>query len=216
MTSAELIQTSPVLEAVERMLTYERRVAGGSGERVFRPTVQISCTQLIEIGPREVAQELHRDDSVHHTFHPGVETSINSMYAFSDFTAENGATRVVPGSHKWDDTRTPQEHEVVQATMPRGSILIWLGSTWHGGGPNRTADQYRLGAAYTYSLGHLRQEENQYLAVPREVVRQYPKRVQDLLGYCVSPPMCGFVEGQQPSVVLQDIDASVLGAADLR
>jgi ectoine hydroxylase-related dioxygenase (phytanoyl-CoA dioxygenase family) len=104
------------------------------------------------------------------------------MWALDDFTAENGATRIVPGSHDLRAVDSVEETDVEQAVMPRGSVLFYLGSTIHGGGANK-ADAPRSGLITTYSLGWLRQEENQYLTVPREIAESYPDPIRRLMGY---------------------------------
>jgi ectoine hydroxylase-related dioxygenase (phytanoyl-CoA dioxygenase family) len=164
---------------------------------------QVSATQAIQIGPGEAAQPFHRDDALYPVPHPlAYQFLISSIWAMTDFTAANGATRVVPGSHQWNDERVPQDDEVVAAEMPRGSVVLYLGSTLHGGGPNST-DGYRLGVYLGYSLGWLRQEENQYLVVPPEVARTLPERVQRLIGYQLHGPFLGWVELEDPHVVLE-------------
>jgi ectoine hydroxylase-related dioxygenase (phytanoyl-CoA dioxygenase family) len=126
------------------------------------------------------------------------------MWAITDFTKENGATQTVLGSHRWPDGREPGEgDEVVQAVMPPGSVFLNLGSTYHGGGANRSSDTRRTGMLLGYSLGWLRQEDNQYLAVLREVAAKMPEQLQRLLGYALHPPYLGQYELQDPKVVLE-------------
>ena len=127
------------------------------------------------------------------------------MWALSEFTVKNGATSLILGSHKWTDEQTPTESdEIVQAVMPKGSCLIYVGSLWHGGGANRTRQQWRSGMICGYSLGWLRQEENQYLAVPPHVAKDLPDHVQRLIGYSLHGDFLGYVEGHDPHVVLED------------
>lgn len=140
-----------------------------------------SCT-AIEILPGEGDQVLHRDDDIYPLRVPGVEYQISAMWALDDFTLENGATRVVPGSHDMREIRSVRDHEVKQAVMERGSVLFYMGSTIHGGGANR-ASKPRSGLINTYSLGWLRQEENHYLSIPREVADSYPQHIRRLMGY---------------------------------
>jgi len=141
-----------------------------------------SCT-AIEIHPGETDQRLHRDDSIYPIRMPGIEWQASVMWALDDFTLENGATRVVAGSHHWVSPRVPVEgDEVVQAPMPKGSALFYLGSVWHGGGANQS-NLPRAGLINTYSLGWLRQEVNQYLTIPRHIAASYPERIQRLIGY---------------------------------
>ncbi len=148
----------------------------------------------IEILPGEDDQELHLDDSMYPLRLPDTQLQVSAMWALDDFTAENGATRVVPGSHKNAPSASADtdysEDDIVQAVMPRGSLLLYLGTTVHGGSANRS-DVPRAGLINTYSLGWLRQEENQYLNVPREVAMTHSKSIQRLMGYCSHPSADG-------------------------
>jgi ectoine hydroxylase-related dioxygenase (phytanoyl-CoA dioxygenase family) len=148
---------------------------------------QIGSLTGIEIWPGESDQELHVDDSVYPVCLHDTQLQISAMWALNDFTAQNGATRVVPGSHKkLLSDRSSADYSggnIVQAVMPRGSLLLYLGTTLHGGGANRS-DGPRAGLINTYSLGWLRQEENQYLNVPREVAMAQSTTIQRLMGYC--------------------------------
>ena len=145
---------------------------------------QLHLTQVIEIGPGEPAQLVHRDQWAFDffPFPAGYEVECHTMWALSDFTAENGATRVIPGSHRWDDKLRPTSEETVPAEMPKGSVLIYLGSLYHGGGANRSAVP-RCGVNVGYTLSWLRQEENQYLACPPEVARDLSPELARLAGY---------------------------------
>jgi len=144
----------------------------------------LNTGQLIEIRPGETEQALHRDEAAWVYFRsPRPQMSVEAMFALSDFTRENGATRIIPGSHRWDQSRTPEEHEIVAAEMPAGSAVIYFGNTLHGGGANRTPDEYRRGMFMGFCLGWLRTEENFFLSTPIEAVRGMPKQVQELLGY---------------------------------
>lgn len=143
---------------------------------------RIGSTTGIEIWPGESAQLLHRDDAIYPVRIPGLELQVSSNWALTDFSLANGATRVVPGSHRWMEPREPIEDNVLQATMSRGSVLVYLGSVLHGGGANAT-NRPRMGLVNTYSLGWLRQEENQYLTIPREIAETYPEPLRRLMGY---------------------------------
>lgn len=180
------------------------------------PTFQIHATQCIEIHPGQGLQPLHRDDSIFYTVHPGRTDAIGMMTAVSDFTEENGATRVIPGSHLWDDERMPRPEETIPAEMSAGSAVMWLGGTYHGGGQNRTADSVRTGAILGLCRGYLRQEENHYLSLSLDDVKKMPREVQDLLGYAASNPYMGWVEynGEMadPRVVLGDVENAGLRA----
>lgn len=143
---------------------------------------RVGSSTAIEVHPGEKNQVLHRDDDFYPIRIPGVEFQISAMWALDDFTAENGATRVVPGSQDLREMNSIEDKDVEQAVMPSGSVLFYLGGTVHGGGAN-ISDVTRAGLITTYSLGWLRQEENQYLTVPREMVKAYPDTIRRLLGY---------------------------------
>jgi ectoine hydroxylase-related dioxygenase (phytanoyl-CoA dioxygenase family) len=215
MATADLLMQPQFLGACEEILADDFSYPSAGGSTTVKTTLQVSVTQAIQIWPGQGAQPLHRDDYLHHRRHPGPDSQIQILYAATDFTARNGATLVVPGSHLWDDTRLPYFDEAVPAIMSRGSALIYLGSTYHGGGYNQTKDDMRTAIILSLARGYLRQEENQYLVVPLETVRRYPPRVQQLLGYALSPPFCGWIEMCDPSVALTKSDISVLGARDL-
>jgi ectoine hydroxylase-related dioxygenase (phytanoyl-CoA dioxygenase family) len=143
---------------------------------------QTGSLTAIEIHPGEADQYLHSDDVIYPIRIPGIELQLSAMWALDDFTAENGATRVIPGSHRRMDMIPRPAEAPVQAEMPAGSVLFYLGSTLHGGGANRSSAP-RAGLINTYALGWLRQEENQYLNVPREVAESYPEPIRRLMGY---------------------------------
>ena len=153
--------------------------------------VQLHLTQVIRICPGQKAQAIHRDRWAWGTHLRDVEPQLNTIWALSDFTEENGATRVVPGSVAWPNDRRATEAEISYAEMPRGSVIIYTGSVFHGGGANRS-DQDRIGVNLTYSLGWLRQEENQYLSCPPEIARQLDPELTDLLGYTLGSYALGY------------------------
>ncbi len=176
---------------------------------------QLSAAAAISIGPDETAQALHRDDLVYPLAHPSERQSvITVIWALNDFTAENGATLIIPGSHRWDDVRTPTADEAAPAEMPRGSAVIILGSTYHGGGANRSGDA-RTGLLFGYCLGWLRQEQNQYLAVPPHVAKDLPEPLLRLMGYAVHEPFLGWHDLQDPLLALQGYADGSRGARDL-
>jgi ectoine hydroxylase-related dioxygenase (phytanoyl-CoA dioxygenase family) len=145
---------------------------------------QLHLTQVIDIGPGEPAQHLHRDQWAFDffPFPQGFEVECHTMWALDEFTEANGATRVIPGSHTWADRLRPTHDETVPAEMPRGSVLLYVGSVYHGGGANRSA-RSRAGINVGYTLSWLRQEENQYLACPPEVARELTPELARLVGY---------------------------------
>ena len=167
----------------------------------FCDTIQLNETQAIRIEPGEVAQVPHSDDLAFPIRAPGVRCLVNAIWALTDFTEENGATQVVPGSQDWPGERAPLPHEVATAEMPRGSVLLYFGAARHNGGANRSQDP-RVGIVMSHILGWLRQKENQYLAVPQEMVREFPVKLQELLGYAMHKPNLGFVNGQDPKALL--------------
>jgi ectoine hydroxylase-related dioxygenase (phytanoyl-CoA dioxygenase family) len=148
-------------------------------------TFQIDLTQLVTIGPGEPAQMIHRDQWSfdRYQFPRGFEAEVATMWAVTDFTEEMGATRMVVGSHRWqDDPDDVDPALTVPAVMTKGSALLYTGSIFHGGGANTTTTS-RIGMNVGYSLGWLRQEENQYLACPPEIARTLPEGLLRLMGY---------------------------------
>jgi len=144
---------------------------------------QLHLTQLTSIGPGEGEQRLHQDREVWGGRVPlSVETQFSTIWALTDFTTENGATRVVPGSHKWEPGRQPETHEIAYAEMEAGSVLVYTGSVIHGGGRNET-DTNREGLLLHNTLNWLRQEENQYLTCPPHIAQHFTPELRDLLGY---------------------------------
>jgi ectoine hydroxylase-related dioxygenase (phytanoyl-CoA dioxygenase family) len=162
---------------------------------------QLSAPTGIEIGPGETAQPLHPDDAIYPLARPHQEIVVNAMWPLCDFTAENGGTVLVPGSHRWANELPGPDSPKITIEMPAGSLLIYSGNLWHGGGANHT-DRPRLGVVLHYSASWLRPVENHVLAVPRAVVRTLPERLQELLGYNIRPPFIGYVDGRHPKKVL--------------
>jgi ectoine hydroxylase-related dioxygenase (phytanoyl-CoA dioxygenase family) len=152
---------------------------------------QLHLTQLIRIQPGESPQAIHRDRWAWGKHLQSVEPQLNTIWALTDFTEENGATQVVPGSVDWSDDRRPEPNEVCQATMTSGSVLIYTGSVFHGGGANRSTDD-RWGLNLTYALGWLRQEENQYLSCPPAIAATLEPRLQALIGYAMGSYALGY------------------------
>jgi ectoine hydroxylase-related dioxygenase (phytanoyl-CoA dioxygenase family) len=147
---------------------------------------QLNLAHLIARGPGAENQFLHRDEDVWNLVpRPHPEIQVASIIALVDFSAANGATRVIPGSHRWGRERYPADDEIADAEMRAGAAVIYLGSTMHGGGANSTADAWRRGVHISYTLGWLRTEENNYLAVPPEIARELPRACQEVLGYAV-------------------------------
>ena len=164
---------------------------------------QLHVSAAIEIGPGARKQVLHREEDPFQFFPlPRPNLVLATMWAVTDFTAANGATLLVPGSHRWPKERRAGDDEVVAAEMEAGSVLVWLGGTLHAGGANVSGD-WRYGVILTYSVGWVRQEENQSLAVPREIARELPKDLLDMIGHTMNGAL-GFAEGYTTPVSAQE------------
>lgn len=191
-TCRALVQHPLVLGAVKGVLAH------GTGH-------QLHLTQVIGIGPGEPAQAIHRDQWAF-DFFPfplGYEVQCNTIWAMTDFEDRNGATRIVPGSHRVEDRRTFRHEDTVPAEMETGSVLFYTGSLYHGGGANRS-EATRYGVNLTYALSWLRQEENQYLSVPQDVARTLPDPLLRLMGYARGAYALGYVDdGRDPLEVLR-------------
>jgi ectoine hydroxylase-related dioxygenase (phytanoyl-CoA dioxygenase family) len=167
-------------------------------DRVLLPSCaryQLNLGHLLQRGPGAEEQWLHRDEAVWSDVpRPGPELQLATVIAFVDFTRENGATRVVPGSHRWPDraltpaeqvmSAPPAPEQIAYAEMPAGSAVVYLGGTIHAGGSN-TTDIPRRGAHLSYCLGWLRTEENNYLSIPPALAAKLPRQAQELIGYAV-------------------------------
>jgi len=175
---------------------------------------QLHLTQVIAIGPESPAQQIHRDQWAFDffPFPKGYEVQCNTIWAMTDFTAANGATRVVPGSNHFEDRRQFTEADTEPAEMAKGSVLLYTGSVYHGGGANRSRET-RYGLNITYNLSWLRQEENQYLAVPLDVARTLPVDLLRLMGYARGAYALGYVDDLRDpmEVVRPDLADSGLG-----
>jgi len=208
----DLIQNTVILDLCDKfLLEYCQRY-------------QLHLTQIIRIRPGQGAQPIHRDRWAWGTHLAHVEPQLNTIWALTDFTAENGATRVVPGSTKWPDERTAKDDEITQATMKAGSVLVYTGAVFHSGGENRSEND-RIGLNITYSLGWLRQEENQYLSAPPELAKTLPRALQELIGYAMGQYALGYYSppgapGEKPDIAppqyaLGHLDiANSLGSAE--
>jgi ectoine hydroxylase-related dioxygenase (phytanoyl-CoA dioxygenase family) len=143
----------------------------------------LHVTAALSVGPGARSQILHREDDTFNFFAlPRPNLIVATLWAITDFRADNGATLLVPGSHRWPENREATPAEIVSAEMPAGSVLFWLGGTLHGAGEN-TSDEWRYGVILTYSLGWLRQEENQYLDVPPHIAKQLSPELKAMIGY---------------------------------
>ena len=156
---------------------------------------RVHLTQVIAIGPGETPQDIHRDQWAFDffPFPSGYEVQCNTLWALTDFTEANGATRVIPGSHRFEDKQQFTIEDTEPAEMEAGSALLYTGALYHGGGPNRT-DAVRMGINITYALSWLRQEENQYLSIPPEVARELDDDLLRVLGYSRGAYALGYVD----------------------
>jgi hypothetical protein len=166
---------------------------------------QLHLGQVIRIMPGQEAQPIHRDRWAWGTHLKGVEPQLNTIWAVTDFVQENGATQVVPGSVDWPDDRRATVEEITSAQMSRGSVLVYTGSVFHGGGAN-ISQADRIGLNITYTLGWLRQEENQYLSCPPDIARTLSPELQALIGYDLGSYALGYYTpplppGEGPEVV---------------
>lgn len=191
-----------------RDLVMHDLILGGANVflKPFCERVQLHLTQLIRIQPGQVKQPLHRDRLAWGGFlQDSIEPQFNTIWAVTDFTQENGATQVVPGSNKWEAGREAKPDEIQYAEMKAGSVLVYSGSVIHSGGANQ-ADHDRMGLNITYALGWLRQEENQYLSCPPHIAKDFDPALRDLLGYCMGSYALGYYTppngpGESPEVV---------------
>jgi ectoine hydroxylase-related dioxygenase (phytanoyl-CoA dioxygenase family) len=171
-------------------------------EKVLDPGLLISSLSSIAIGPDQTAQPIHSDDQLIPLPKPHPPIICNTMWAITDFTEENGATRLCPGTHRADHSPDPlQPYESIPAEMAKGSVLVWVGSLWHGGGANRT-NQRRVGIAMNYCAGYVRQQENQQLGIPLQTLKRFPRRLQELCGLSIYNGLIGHIDKNHPAKVL--------------
>ena len=171
-------------------------------DRVLDPGCLISSLSSIDILPGEIAQPIHADDQLIPLPKPHPPTVCNSMWALTDFTEANGATRIIPGSHLRDHSPDyGKPYDSIAAEMPKGSVLIWHGSLWHGGGAN-TTDTARVGIAMNYCAGYIRQQENQQLGLSRTKVAEFEPRLRELVGYGTYNMLIGHINKHTPEELL--------------
>lgn len=186
----ELYRQVPLLETVLPIV-----------EGVLDRGCLISSLSSIVICPGEKAQPIHADDILIPLPKPHPPIVCNTMWAITDFTDANGATRLVPGSHLLGNPDYGGAYDTIAAEMPKGSVLVWDGALWHGGGANRS-DERRYGIAMNYCAGFIRQQENQQLGVPGELVRTFPPRLQELVGYSLYNGLIGHIDKVHPRDLL--------------
>ncbi len=210
-----LVARSP---ACRKLVMNESIVAAANAYLTpFCERIQLHLTQVIRITPGQKKQAIHRDRWAWGTYLKGIEPQFNTIWAITDFTRENGATQVCPGSLDWPDDHQPAEEEIGYADMRAGSVLVYSGSVFHGGGAN-VSDGDRIGINITYTLGWLRQEENQYLSCPPEIARTLDPELQALIGYSMGSYALGYYTpplppGQGPEVVPPQFALGKLDAA---
>jgi ectoine hydroxylase-related dioxygenase (phytanoyl-CoA dioxygenase family) len=204
-----LIARSPA----SRRLVMDPLVLATCGEVLGHATsFQLHLTQVISIGPEEPAQPIHRDQWAYDffTFPKDYEVQCNTIWALTDFTEENGATRVIPGSNHFEDKLRLSVDDSVPAEMSRGSVLVYTGAVYHGGGANRSA-AVRKGINITYNLSWLRQEENQYLSVPFDTARELPVELLRLMGYQRGAYALGYVGDLEDPIAVVRPDLATRG-----
>jgi ectoine hydroxylase-related dioxygenase (phytanoyl-CoA dioxygenase family) len=192
-------------------------LAAARASLVDATSFHLHLTQVIAIGPGEPGQAIHRDQWAFDffPFPRGYEVQCNTIWAMTDFTAENGGTRVIPGSNHAEDRLTFTHDQCEAAEMPAGSVIFYNGSIYHGGGANQS-NAVRYGVNITYARSWLRQEENQYLAVPPEVARTFPEPLLRLMGYARGAYALGYVDDlRDPLEVLLGRKVAADGLGDL-
>lgn len=184
------------------MLAEHPRILGLM-DKLFKPGFLLSQSQIINILPNEEPQGLHTDDAFYRIPRPRQPLGAATVWAIDDFTEDNGATAIVPKSQHWDDARLAIYDEAIPAVMPAGSVVFFLGTTWHGGGRN-TSSQARFAVTHQYCEAYMRQQENYLLELSKDTVRSMSPTMQALVGYSVFPPFMGMVEGMHPLRTLEE------------
>ncbi|MDF3814221.1 MULTISPECIES: phytanoyl-CoA dioxygenase family protein [Rhodopseudomonas] len=171
-------------------------------ERVLDKECLLSSFVSLVLGPGQEAQPIHEDTQLIPLPRPHIPITVNAIWALSDFTAQNGATRIVPGSHKYNASpEYGRDYDTVTATMPAGSVMLFDSALWHGGGAN-ASDARRFAFSCAYCWGWMRQQENLQLGIPRETARRFPRRLQELCGYGVYKGQFGHIDNRDPIELL--------------
>jgi hypothetical protein len=171
-------------------------------DRLLMPNYLLSALQAINIQPGETAQLAHHDDGFYPIPRPRAPLAAATIWAIDDFTADNGATVVIPGSHRWGKRRpSPDDHEL-PIVMPAGSCVFFVGTLWHGGGANNSTRE-RLAVTAQYCQPWLRPMEAFTLSVSREIARTVSDDIRRMLGYSIHPPFIGAVDGLHPLRLLE-------------
>ena len=172
-------------------------------DQMFMPNYLLSQLQVINIQPGETAQFIHHDDGFYPLPRPRAPLGAASIFAIDDFTAKNGATNIIPGSHLWGDRMPTDTDKILPAIMPRGSAIFYGGTFWHGGGANNSSAD-RLAITVQYCEPWVRQQENYTLGTPKEIVAKLSPELQSLLGYSILAPYIGMVNGVHPLRLLEN------------
>jgi ectoine hydroxylase-related dioxygenase (phytanoyl-CoA dioxygenase family) len=175
-------------------------------------TLQLNLTQAVEVHPGELSQIPHRDEDMWGGEKGRIEYLVNVMWPLGPYTPANGGTRIWPGSHRHRDKVDPEQPATSPALGP-GDALLFLGSSLHGAGANRT-QAIRRGILISYTLGWLKPYENMWLTYPPDVARRFPAKLRELVGYCRHRPNLGNYDGQCPSILLGDEPPEHLAATD--
>ncbi|KIW29162.1 uncharacterized protein PV07_04998 [Cladophialophora immunda] len=157
----------------------------------------LSAFHTISINPGEQAQALHHDDGYIQFPRPRLPFGAAIMVAFDEYTAQNGATRIIPGSHKWDSSRRGTPEETIPALCPEGGVVYFISTLWHGGGAN-VSDKPRQSATVQYCQPYIRPIENQILAVDPRKLDSIPPRIVEMMGYKHMQPFMGYADGLGP------------------
>lgn len=186
--------------ACDRLVDHPRVLA--LLDRLFLPNYLLSQLQVININPGEAAQLLHPDDAIYPVPRPRPPLGAATVWAIDAFTDDNGATVVLPGSHRWDADRRPSDQDTrLPVVMPPGSCVFFVGTLWHGGGANHT-ERARLAVTAQYCEPWLRPQEAFTLATDRDTVRAVSQDIRRMLGYSIHPPFVGMVDGMHPERLL--------------
>ena len=174
-------------------------------DRLLLPNYLITAAQAIQIEPGETPQAFHHDDQFTFLPRPRAPVSYATIWAIDEFTSENGGTVVIPGSHSWGNDAPLDSADKVALQMPPGSVVFFPSTLWHGGGAN-SALTPRLAVSIQYCQPYMRPQENQFLAVPLEMARRHPERIQQMMGYSIHPPFIGHADGLHPARLLGTYD----------
>ena len=209
-----LVARSPKTRA---LITHPLVLAATKRVLAHATSFQLHLTQVIALRPGEPAKMIHRDQWPYDffSFPKGFEVQCNTIWAMTDFTEANGATRVVPGSNHYNDKMRLQQSDTVGAEMAKGSVLFYTGSLYHGAGANHS-NTTRVGINLTYNLSWLRQEENQYLATPLEIARTLPVDLLRLMGYARGAYALGYVDDLRDPIEVVRPDLKNTGLGDLK